>query len=139
MRWLEFLSPIELMTRRGRAAFSLRCRLFPISWGLVLAIALAPCSVFAQTMSAPPVQPTVESPIQPSPTEPQTAEETTPRMEPTFTPDWALTALQTSPLHIAPGDEAFHTGLAQWWLLVVALMVLAGAFVMEKARRNDKP
>lgn len=139
MRRLEFLSPIRPTAHRGRAAFSLRCRLFPILWGLVLAIAMAPCSVFAQTMSAPPVQPTVESPIQPSPTEPQTSEETAPRMEPTFTPDWALTALQTSPLSITPGNEAFHTGLAQWWLLVVALMVLAGAFVMEKARRNDKP
>ena len=139
MRWLEFLLPIRPTAHRGRAAFSLHCRLFPILWGLALAIAMAPCSVFAQTMSAPPVQPTVESPIQPSSTEPQTSEETAPKMEPTFTPDWALTALQTSPLSITPGNEAFHTGLAQWWLLVVALMVLAGAFAMEKARRNDKP
>ncbi|MCS6826166.1 MAG: hypothetical protein NZ553_06065 [Caldilinea sp.] len=90
-------------------------------------------------MDAPPAPPTVDSPIRPAPTEMETTEGTVPEMGSTFTPDRASVVLQTSPLHIVSGDETFHTGLAQWWLLVVALMVFAGAFVMVKARRNEEP
>ncbi|MCB0042443.1 MAG: hypothetical protein M9936_22100 [Caldilinea sp.] len=117
-----------------------RCKLSLITF--VVALFALPLAALAQTPpdnGAPsggfvsPIVPPPTATEVPSPTPTETATAT-----PTFTPtpDLSTAVLQVSPLGIVPDDRPMDSAGPLPWLMLAALVVVAGAAVMVVAQRR---
>lgn len=129
-----------------RRHFAVQCAARPGAWGMITIAALAvmllalPATMLAQTPPAngnpatafdSPIVPPPTATTLPSPTPTETATPT-----PTATPDLSAAVLQVSPLALVPDDRPMDTAGPLPWLILAAIIVVAGSAVMVVAERR---